>query len=382
VTAVRVLLSARDPGAAAITRTVAPALRSAPGLDVTVAASGPAWDALAAAGLRPLRFALPDGSAHVAADADPAALLEAGAALLGRVDPDVVIVGISSLGVGLDEALLARAGGRATFALQDYPGDANAISGARAATYFVRDEGAARLTRERWGVATVPVGSLRHAPYATLDVARLRGETRARIGAGPGETVLGFFAQPPDVPGHEAAFAHLTEALARLPAKPLVLLREHPKHPQAAVARAAALRRTGARVHDATADPAAEPWLAACDVVTTCFSQCSMDYAFLSAWSPEPLGSVLFLLTSEDTRRFLRDYAGMVRPDGVDAGLGRMAERPEDLADLLERARGPEERSAFHAASRSLPREARLDAIVDAVQAAGRAWRAPARRAP
>jgi hypothetical protein len=329
-----------------------PALRAAGDFEVTVAASGPAYDLLAAADERPLRFELPDGSAHVAVSANPARLLEGAAALLAKVDPDILVVTISSLGVGLDEALLARSGGRPTFALQDYPGDANAIHGAHAGTYFVRDEAAADLTRRRWGVAAIPVGSLRHAPYARLDVPGLRVETRARIGAAAGQAVLGFFAQPADVPA------------------------------QAAAAHAAALRATGAAVHDATADGAAERWLAACDVVTTCFSHCSMDYAFLDAWSPEPLGSVLFLLTRDETRRFMADYAGVTRPDGVEAGLGRVAERAEDLPALIARALGPDERRAFHAASRRLPRDARFDVIVDAVRGAAHGRTRPARRAP
>jgi hypothetical protein len=185
--------------------------------------------------------------------------------------------------------------------------------------------------------------------------------------------VVGFFAQPADVPGHEAAFDHLVAALAHRPTKPLVLLREHPKSPGAAERRAAALADAGIAVHDATGDGAAEPWLAGCDVVTTCFSHSSMDYAFLSSWSPEPLGSVLFLLTSEATRRFLRHYAGTTAPDGVEVGLGRVAEHPSDVGPLLERALTPEECRAFHAASRRLPREARFDVIADAVRSAGQA---------
>ncbi|HSB40728.1 MAG TPA: hypothetical protein VLK28_02760 [Methylomirabilota bacterium] len=362
-------------------RAALPALRAAGDLEVTLVASGPALDALVAAGEPALPFALPDGSTHVPPAADPGALLEGAADLLARGAPDVLLVTISSLGVGLDEALLARAGGRPTFALQDYPGDANAIGGARAETYFVRDEAAARLTRQRWGVAAIPVGSLRHAWYATLDVLRLRAETRARIRAAPSQAVVGFFAQPPEVPGHEAAFGDLLEALAGLPVKPLVLLREHPKHPRTAAARAAALRAEGLPVHDATGDGPAEGWLAACDVVTTCFSHCSMDYAFLAARSPEPLGSVLFLLTREETRRFMADYAGLRRPDGADVGLGRVAERPRDLPALLERALAPDERAAFHAASRRLPQQARFDVVVEAVRAAGQARARPTRSA-
>ena len=368
--AIRVLLSARDPGSAAQMRAVCPALRADARLEVAVAASGPAFDLLEAAGERPLRFAPARGAAHVPAGGDPAPLLDAAGDLIRDADPDVLLVGISSLGVGLDEALLARAAGRPTFALQDYPGDANAVGRAYAGTYFVRDEGTARLTRERFGVATVAVGSLRHAAYAGLDVARLRARTRARIGAAPGRPVLGFFAQPPEIPGHEAAFIHLADALARRPVKPLVLLREHPKFPDHRERHAALLRAAGVAVHDA-AEGDVEPWLAGCDVVATGFSHCSMDYAFLGAWSPEPLGSVLFLLTSDEIRRFMREYSGMARPDGVEAGLGLVAERPEDVEPLLARALAPEERARFHEASRRLPREARLDLIATALVEAG-----------
>ncbi|HZP37413.1 MAG TPA: hypothetical protein VFE48_13095 [Methylomirabilota bacterium] len=368
----RVLLSARDPAGAALLAAVVPALRATDDLAVELAASPPAWEELIDAGERPARFTLRDGATAVDAGGDPRALLEAADALLARVDPHAVLVTISSFGVGLDEALLARASGRPTFALQDYPGDANAIGGIHAGTYFVRDEAAAALTRRRWGVSATPVGSLRHAPYAHLDVAHLRTEARARAGAVDDRPLIGFFAQPPEVPGHDGAFADLVTALGTLPTSPLVLLRGHPKQPDAAAAYAARLAAAGLAVHDATGEGPAEPWLAACDLVTTCYSTCGIDYAFLSARSPRPLGSVLFLLTRAETRDFLARYAGVRSPDGAGAGLGRVAERAEDLPRLLRDALAPANAAAYHAASLRLPRSARLDVVVDAVRAAAR----------
>jgi hypothetical protein len=147
VTRLRVLLSARDPGGAASIKALLPALRADPRAEVTVAASGAAFDILTTAGAAPLRFALADGTTHVPTGGQVEALLEAARRLLSRLEPDVIVVGVSSLGVGLDEALLACAGGVPTFALQDYPGDANAIGGKFAGLYFVRDDAAARLTR-------------------------------------------------------------------------------------------------------------------------------------------------------------------------------------------------------------------------------------------
>ncbi len=368
---VRALLSARDAGAAAQVAVVARALSEDSRFATTLVASPPAFDLLRAAGGQPLHFALPDGATHVPPGGEPAPLLEAAGQLLARIDPDVVITGISSLGVGLDEALLARAGDRPTFALQDFPGDANSIDGALAERYFVRDEAAARLTRERWGVEATPVGSLRHASYAALDVPALRAAVRQRLGAPRGRSVLGFFGQPPEIPGHDAAFADLVGALAERPAKPLCVLREHPKSLGRREAHLAALRGAGVEAFDASDMSAVEPWLVACDLVTTCFSHCSLDYAFLSSLSPEPLGAVLFLMTTPESRAFLSEYAGLAVPDGVEQGLGLVARDPAEVLPLMDALLTPGGRREYHEASLLLPRGTDIQVIVDAVLEAG-----------
>lgn len=376
---VHVLLSARDPGGAAQVREVAPALRADARARVTVAASSVAAEILSAAGETPVPFALPDGATHVARDADPSALLAVARDLMERVAPDALLVGISSLGVGLDEALLACAAGRPTFGLQDYPGDANAVGGAYAGVYFVRDEAAAALTQARFGVSALPVGSLRHASYRHLDVAALRARTREHIGARPEHPVIGFFGQPAAIPGHEAAFRDLTRALAGRRDRPLVILREHPKAKDLREEHTRALIDAGATVLDASDVGAVEPWLAACDLVTTCFSHCTMDYAFLDAHSSEPLGAVLFLLTTPESRGFMREYAGIAVPDGVELGLGRIAETPAQVGALIDALLTPEGRREYHAATARLPRRAAVDLIVETVIGAGLARVAPGR---
>jgi hypothetical protein len=331
--------------------------------DVVVVAGGAAVDVLSASGEDPEPFRLADGSAHVAPGQDPAPLLDAGRALLARVRPDAIVVGISSLGVGLDEALLACADRRPTFALQDYPGDANAIDGRYADVYFVRDAAAAALTAQRFGVSTIAIGSLRHVAYERLDVPALRRRTRARLGHTDGP-VIGFFGQPPDIPGHEAGFGHLVAALAGRRPRPLVVLREHPKAMQGRRSHLAALVAAGLATFDASGADAVEPWLAACDLVVTCFSHCTMDFAFLEAWSPEPLGAVLLLMTTPEIRAFMSDYAGLDVPDGVEQGLGQLATHPDDVAPLLDALLATRGRAEFRAAAARLPRRADVDTVV------------------
>ena len=368
----RVLLSARDPAAAAQLRVVIRALRASHRFTLAVAASEPALDILETAGEAPVPFALPDGSSFLAARAEPAPMLSAAAALLERLDPDALVVGVSSLGTGIDEALLARAGDRPTFALQDYPGDANAIGSAYAGLYFVRDEPAARLTQQRFGVTTRAVGSLRHAGYATLDVAALRRGSRAALGVTDDRPVVGFFGQPAAIPGQAAAFERLVSALAAVVPHALIVLREHPKSLEQAHAHLASLRRAGLDVRDVSTADTAEPALAACDVVTTCFSHTSMDYALLSSHSETPLGVVLFLLAEPATREFMR-AAGVGTPDGVDAGLGLVARDPGEVGPLLAAALDAGARRAYHAASRNLPAGADIEAIVRLVGEAAEA---------
>ena len=368
----RVLLSARDPAAAAQLRVVIPALRASHRFTLTVAASEPALDILEVAGEAPVPFALPDGSSVLPSRAEPAPMLAAATSLLQRLDPDALVVGVSSLGAGIDEALLACAGDRPTFALQDYPGDANAIGSAYAGLYFVRDEPAAQLTRERFGVTARPVGSLRHARYAALDVAALRAASRTALGVTDARPVVGFFAQPAAIPGQAGAFGRLVSALAAEVPHALIVLREHPKSMEQAHTHLAALRRAGLDVRDASTDDTAEPALAACDVVTTCFSTTSMDYAFLSARAETPLGVVLFLLTEPATREFMR-AEGVGDPDGVLAGLGLVAREPGEVGPLLAAALGAGTRRAYHEASRRLPARADIEAIVRLVGEAAEA---------
>ena len=246
--------------------------------------------------------------------------------------------------------------GDPTFALQDYPGDASAIGRAYAGTYFVRDEAAARLTRERW--AWPRPRSARSATRPTRPRRRgLRAETRYRIGAAADRRYSASSPSPPS-PGHEAAFGRPRGALARWPRSPWSFCASTRSTRGRPGPRGRAPRSRG-HGPGRRRGRAAEPWLAACDVVTTCFSQCSMDYAFLGAWSR---GTPRLGALPIDPRGDAAVHGG---PRGRDParrrrGRARSGGRTRGgPAPLLARALGPDERAAFHAASSRLPWEPR-----------------------
>jgi hypothetical protein len=191
--AVKILVSARDTGAARHFAEIVPYLRGMPDITVQLVADQPAWSVLDAAGLAPLQFSEPAiedaGSAH----ADR--LRRAARDLLAASRPDAVLVGLSGPRIGLDEALLAEAGTTPTYALQDYPGWIVEGFGARAATYFVLDDAAAALTHHRLGKArTVIAGSAKHATYNDIDIEALR--RTARLPFDTALPVIGFYGQP------------------------------------------------------------------------------------------------------------------------------------------------------------------------------------------
>jgi hypothetical protein len=329
-------------------------------------ASGVALRVLREAGESPRAFALPDGRDCIQPGEPRSPLLSAARALLDELAPDVVVTSASSYGVGVDEALVAEAAVPA-FTIQDFWGDVNLGLDRPPRLYFAMDEYAVRLTMERWGLPALAVGSPKHGRYARLDVAGVRSETRARIGATRREPVVGFFGQAPDIPGHEAAFEDLLRALAGLSTRPRLVLKDHPKFSDHHLAHARAARAVGLEVTDASESLQVEPWLAACDVVVTPFSLSALDHAYLSAFSPEPIGSNIDLLPNPDLQASMERMCGIPEFPTVARGLGRVARDRSDIARLLEAALRPDAASAYFEASRGLRGETTCDRIIDEI---------------
>ena len=223
----KILFSARDPGGSGQVIALLNVFRADERFEVYLAASGAALKMLKRAGEYPLEL---KGEVDIVQKGQyPTGLLESAKDLLHDVQPDAVIVSLSSFGTGIDEALLATAR-VPTFALQDFWGDVNLGLGVPAGTYFVIDDYAVEISEKRWGVSAVPVGSPKHFQYAALDIPKMRIEARKKLGIKEeDDRVIGFFGQTPDIPGHETAFEDLLRAIEKLVPQTHFILREHPK---------------------------------------------------------------------------------------------------------------------------------------------------------
>lgn len=350
---IRVLLSARDPGGAGSVAALARRLAGGDLFEPVVAASGVALSMLRDAGVAVRPFSMADGRDHLEPGIDAEPLLRAARELMAEVRPRLVVVATSSFGVGVDEALLAVSE-VPTLALQDFWGDVNLGLGRAAGLYLVLDPFAEALTRRRFGVDALAVGSPKHEAYAALEIPAMRQRMRREIELEEGERLLGWFGQSAELPGHERTFERLLEALAERRERPVLVLREHPKFPRLADAHLARARALGLRAIPATGRYGCEPWLAACDLVVTPYSLCGMDHAYLSRFSPRPLGTVLYLMIDRRMRSMMAEEIALERLPLIEQGLGEWLEDEQGLADALERGLDVDTISAYFACSKRL----------------------------
>lgn len=361
----RVVLSARDPGGVGHVLALAEAFR-ARGNDTRVVASGVALRMLRGGGEIVQPFEFGGSRDFVEVGAPMHELLGAARAVLDEIQPDLVLGSLSSYGVGVDEALVAVAR-CPTFVMQDFWGDANLGLGVAAGLYLALDEFAVEVTRQRWGLPAVAVGSPKHSRYARCDVARMRREARSELGVTDGQVIIGFFAQSPDIPGHESAFQELARAVASLRG-PVFLLRQHLKFQHRRAEQIAFLTDLGLRVIDVSDRDRAEPWLAACDVVATPFSLSALDHAYLSAYSTEPIGVVLFLLPNQEIQAFMERSCGFGQFPTVDRGLGTVVRSASSTAPLLVAALAPSAVDRYYQASQALRADDACERVLAVVE--------------
>lgn len=340
---ITLLVNARDPGAAAHLSVVVQRALEAPDLVVLPHASSAAVDAMSSATILPV-IETPDLVVPSSRTLDAASLRDMARRIVQKVQPDVILVGLSGPGAGLDEALLEVRGDLPTLAFQDFWGDVNLAFGVAADTYLVIDEEAARLSEEAYGVDTVVVGAPRYARYAQL----------APSFPERSEIVIGFCGQPlGDRPGYLATAAALARAVAKDLPHARLAYRPHPKEsPQLHDD----VMQTFQRHHRACSfdgDGPVETFLAGCTVVTSAFSTCSTDLVYLHRVAEQPLGTALHLLVEPEIRELYQRWSGLEHHPLSALDLARTVENPDEIGVALRQCATFEARRATWRAARS-----------------------------
>lgn len=339
----KLLISARDAGAAQHLTPVILAALADPGFSLAVCASGPA-----------LRYLQDAGFPVTAVNTAGAGLLDSARALLARHRPDAILTGLSGPDAGIDEALLAVSGTTPTFALQDFWGDVNTGFGRPADTYLVLDEAAARITRRRTthSAATV-VGSPAHAALGALRLPLLNRRYRDRQQARLGQPLLGLCSQPLwQCAGYRETLRDLLRAVDAY----AIVVRPHPRESAADRRRLRQVMRRHCRVRWHFDKGPLWSFLAACDATVSVFSNTNHDRAQLNRRSRFKPAIPVYLLEQPGMRRVFRDWTGLETLPLSDVGAALEIRARARIAVLLNdrRPQGIRRRLQEHA-RRALP---------------------------
>lgn len=318
------LISARDPGAAAHLAMVARAATASGDWRVSVLAAPPGDAAFA-------RLAVPHRLLHASGDALDSAVQRQLAAL----QPDLILTGLSGPDRGLDEALQAAAGDRPCYLFQDYWGDLNPATppGVR---LLCLDAAAVAHTRSRHQRAARAVGSPAHDGWPAPRPARRR--LRHRLGQPNGETLTLLCDQPLwRQPGYALTLARAIRQLRH----GRLLIRPHPRsgrNDRLRLRRLLRLARIPARWDASAALP---DCIAAADRLLSVFSNCAFDAANCNARPGHPGTVAINLLGHPALRRFYRGCSGFERTPLAAAGLALDNDRQARLGADLRRAARP-----------------------------------------
>lgn len=349
----RLLITARDAGAAFHLIEIARAAAAMPDIALTVVTQRPASRYFADAGIAQTILDLQP--AHTPTDAAAKALLAEAQTLLDTLRPDAILCGLSTPGDGgIDEAMLAAFTGP-SLVLQDFWGETNRFFGRAADLYLTLDEEGQRLTRSRHDLDAVVIGSPRHSAYAAFSIAKIRQDMRRQIGAGDDTAVIGFFGQALHrLGGYRRTLQTWAEAALNQPQPKLTVYRPHPRETESEAVWTSDLFADMGLTCVMLDRCDVEHALLACDVVCSAFSNCTYDVAYLNRFSAVPLATPVSLFFDPEIIDY---FHRMVRLDEfpyLKAGLVLPARDAGALADLIATAAGAETRAHYWRAAQSL----------------------------
>jgi len=257
---------------------------------------------------------------------------------LELLEPDVVLVGLSTPSEGgVDEAVLCLAKCE-TYMLQDFWGDSNLFFGKHPDCYLVADKEAAAHTSRRQQRESIIVGSPRHACYGKLDIPELRNRTLSAYGLPRGQPLHGFFCQPLDkVPGFMETVQAWAVAIRSIGLKD-VIYRPHPASGTAQKKEIVRqLSRSDLDVH-VVSDCPVENAIVVCDSVSGIMSNSVVDVTHLNYFSAQPVATPIYLLIHEKMVKFLGSFYNVEHLPTVEQGLALKVNRVEQMKSVLEKS--------------------------------------------
>lgn len=347
-----VLVSARDPSAAHALVPVLRQLASLSNVSLYTVAQSPAYEIFRKEALNVVhaQSSPVDYSDEVGA----VELLTEARQILGRVKPDVLLAGLSSPGIGIDEALLASAGDIPSYSIQDPPGYIVPGFDSRARTQFISG---IEFLEKAETARCIDIGPPQVERYRTFQPEHLAQQWRRAMGC-RGKTAV-LFGQPlNNESGYHNSLRSAVSVLGDLvdPMIDHVVYRAHPKE------RKEDRANTLAALNDATGtmvleDPLVLPVegpLCGCDLAISCYSTISTDLVYLNRVAKDPLGGAVHLLFDSDMVRLCAVGGLKKGPWSVQHGFAQGVHDASQLPFAFRTAASLNERRACWERARAL----------------------------
>jgi hypothetical protein len=344
----RLLISARDPGAAHNIAVIARSAQSDSRFDVTVVGDGPGYSILRDAGLPAIEAGI--GNIDPRLKDDLARGVRSAVELIDRFRPDAMLTGLSGPDIGIDETLLVARGKLQAYSLQDFWGHVNCAIAARADLYFVADEEAAAQSERLHGVKTMVSGSPKFATYEVHDPDMAHRTARQCLAVEGNRPLVCIFGQalstirPVAWQSTMVAFVRAVEDILE---DPVILYRPHPREEAQGVRKTLDALSEVAGGVAVIPEESTETWLAACDVMGTCYSNCGYDLAFLNRFSNRPLGVLIYMNYEPEIRNFYRQVANFDTIPVSEMSLTLEARTRDDVVRCVAAAVDPQTRAAI-----------------------------------
>jgi len=338
----RLLVSARDPGAALSIFEVIKQIKYFQQITLSVFAMEPAFGIFQGLGVQVNKVdCKPATSGN---SQNPLQLHREAKSILEKNKPDALLVGLSGPDAGIDEALLAQASKSRlpSYAIQDFGGDVNLTFEQPADTYFVLDDSAGDLTRKKVNAKVVVVGSVKHSSYHLIDIEGLRSQFHNKISCQENDHVITFCGQPL---WHLESYRENLEKLALVVSESnqdtILLYKPHPKETVQDAAMALDIVKKHHRNSKLEKELATETLLARSDLLCSSFSLAGLDQVFLNRAASKPLGITAFVLMAEGLLRWYRNFT---KHDEAMPGMAEFAEvvlSQEGLRTSIDHSRNP-----------------------------------------
>lgn len=236
-----------------------------------------------------------------------------------------------------------------SFVVQDFWGDVWAED-FRPDHYFVIDEQAALLTRERTSATVHVIGSPKHAQYRHIDFRYLRQKGRAALGLALDIPTIGYFGQDLlNLPGYRQVLRDIGDSIARM-GRVAVLYRPHPRETKTSCSQSLALLQESGIRPVVAKSLAIETTIATTDVVLSCFSTVGLDAAFMMCVNGAPSVSIICADYPDDVSDYWRPGTGLSTFPLVRDGIALSAHDRSSLEDALRTGLSPAEQERQAAA--------------------------------